>query len=115
MQSFLKSHILTSRNLDYPNRFARIRYIYKIFDRRTHVDSYWAHVQWLQHGSETDIGELAAPNELFMSYECGNIGLATIKQLIQVHQVSEKFIPPPDMESSIFFCRFAFAYVSYCA
>lgn len=98
--------VITGNNLVDSSWFARIRHLYTVFDKRSHETLYWAHVQWMQHGSETDIGELAAPNELFMSYECGDIGLATIKQPIQVHQVSEKFIPPTDLESSVFYCRF---------
>ncbi|KAG8828898.1 hypothetical protein FRC17_007395 [Serendipita sp. 399] len=68
----------------------------------------WAHVQWFYHGSQTDIGELASSNELFLSYECDDIGLATIKRVVHVEYVgstSKSIIPSDVGGDSMFFCR----------
>lgn len=69
----------------------------------------WAHVQWFQHGIATDLGELASPHELFLTYECNDIGLSTIHEVIQVDMVNCKensVIPEEDIDRKVFFCRY---------
>lgn len=71
----------------------------------------FAHVQWFVHGCWTDLGELAASNELFLTYDCSNIGLATIQKLISVKFIkgeSRKVIPEIKEMEDRFFCRFRF-------
>ncbi|KAF8640653.1 hypothetical protein AX17_000310 [Amanita inopinata Kibby_2008] len=58
--------------------FARIIYI----TPGTHT----AHVQWLEHGSQILMQELAHPWELFLNNLCGNISLKIIVSKITVHQ-----------------------------
>ncbi|KAG8795276.1 hypothetical protein FRC16_010154, partial [Serendipita sp. 398] len=90
--------------------FGVIRYLFTISDdpNAPHEVISWAHVQWFYHGSCTDIGELASPHELFLSYECDDIGLATIKKLVHVEYVkstSKEIIPSGIGIDSTFFCR----------
>ena len=91
-------------------RFARIHRLFTTYDQTLHPPTrHWAHVQWFDHGTMTDLGEMAAPNELFETYNCNNIGLASIKQLITLQMVkceSGKILPLSDTHAEDhFFCR----------
>jgi DNA (cytosine-5)-methyltransferase 1 len=69
----------------------------------------WAHVQWFQHGTATDLGELASPNELFLTFECNDIGLSTIQEVVQVNKVEWKeksVIPEGNVDKKVFFYRY---------
>jgi len=48
-----------------------------------------AHIQWLEHGSQIFLKELAHPRELFLNDLCGHIPLKTIVGKLVVHERPE--------------------------
>lgn len=59
-------------------RFAKIIYIDNEVDR--------VHVQWLEHGSQILMEELAHPQELFYNDLCGSIPYSTVVGKVTVHE-----------------------------
>lgn len=56
---------------------------------------------------DTDIGEMAAPAELFLTYECSDVGMACIEKVVNVRfesAASEEIIPE-NREPDVLFCR----------
>lgn len=49
-----------------------------------------AHIQWLEHGSQIFLDELAHPQELFLHGDCGHIPLRTIVSKVVVHERPQK-------------------------
>ena len=49
-----------------------------------------AHIQWLDHGSQMFLDELAHPQELFLYDDCGPIPLKTIVSKVIVHERPQK-------------------------
>lgn len=71
------------------NRFAKILYM--------DIDQNQAHVQWLEHGSQTYLEELAHPQELFYNDLCGHIPFQTIVAPIVVHECpNPQFVVDPE-------------------
>ncbi|KIM26988.1 hypothetical protein M408DRAFT_25007 [Serendipita vermifera MAFF 305830] len=106
---------LSTNQLANTSWFARIHRLFMTFDQTLQPPRrHWAHVQWFDHGTMTDLGELAAPNELFETYNCSDIGLATIKKHISIQFVkcdSSKTIPTAHTEGlgdDQFFCRYMY-------
>jgi DNA (cytosine-5)-methyltransferase 1 len=60
-------------------RFAKIIYIDNQSERSVHV-------QWLEHGSQILMEELANPQELFYNDLCGSIPYSTVVGKVTVHE-----------------------------
>ena len=55
-----------------------------------------AHIQWLEHGSQIYLDELAHPQELFLNDLCGPIPLKTIISKVVVHERPQKVPANPN-------------------
>lgn len=84
--------------------------LFTVFNPKTQAEGTirWAHIQLLAHGCMTDIGELADPNELFLTYECIDVGLACIRGVINVdfNSAASDRVIPPMIEPGHFYCRY---------
>ena len=72
-----------------PCRFAKIIYI-----KRDLV-----HVQWYEHASETLMGEVSDPQELFLTKICDNVAYQFVVGKVKVHDftsVVKPSAPDPD-------------------
>jgi DNA (cytosine-5)-methyltransferase 1 len=76
------------------DRFGKIMYII--------MENQVAHVQWFNHGSQTLIRELAHPQELFLSNDCGQVNLNDIVDKVIVH-IGHQESPPSQPEE--YFCK----------
>ncbi|KAF8913180.1 S-adenosyl-L-methionine-dependent methyltransferase [Gymnopilus junonius] len=90
-----KLHPDPDSRIDHFFWFARIIYIM--------IETQTVHVQWFNHGSETVIGELANPQELFLSELCGHESLHGIVGKATVHM--RPHIPSVDKPEE-YFCKF---------
>lgn len=59
------------------------------------------HVEWFYHGSQTIMDEVAHPQELFLSNECGFPGLHEIAGKVNVVY----FADPEKVKPSEYFCK----------
>lgn len=75
-------------------RFARILYFV--------MENQVAHIQWFNHGSQTFIGELAHPQELFLADQCDRISLRDIVGTATVH-ISPNSLPHDKPDE--YFCK----------
>lgn len=75
-------------------RFGKIMYII--------MENQVAHVQWFNHGSQTIIQELAHPQELFLSNDCGQVNLHDIVDKVTVHMGPQGSLPSQPEE---YFCK----------
>ncbi len=66
------------------------------------MDNQVAHIQWFNHGSQTFIGELAHPQELFLADQCGDIPLKDIFGKATVH-ISPNSLPLDKPDD--YFCK----------
>ena len=66
------------------SRFARIVYFVPSPPERGAEPR--AHVQWLEHGSQIFLEEMAHPQELFLNDLCGNIPIRLIIGKVVVHE-----------------------------
>lgn len=67
--------------IDIANRFGRIQYI--LMNNQTF------HVEWFYHGSQTVMGEVAHPQELFLSNQCGSASLHEIAGKVKLNYFVE--------------------------
>lgn len=74
-------------------RFGRIHYIA--------MNNQTFHVEWFYHGSQTIMDEVAHPQELFLSNECGFPGLHEIAGKVNVVY----FADPEKVKPSEYFCK----------
>lgn len=85
-----------------PDYFWFARIIYFIIDSGT------VHIQWLEHGSQIILGEMAHPQELFLNMLCENLEVKYICRKIPVVYAMD---PPRKPEQ--FFVRYVFHITCY--
>ncbi len=73
-------------------RFARIIYI--------KIEEQIAHVQWLEHASQTMLQELANQQEVFFCTLCNPVPLSSLVSKVKVH-----VNPPSSVQPDEFFAR----------
>ncbi|KIM47705.1 hypothetical protein M413DRAFT_15837 [Hebeloma cylindrosporum] len=89
-----KVHLEPDSRVDHYFWFGKIMYII--------MENQVAHVQWFNHGSQTVIRELAHPQELFLSNDCGQVNLHDIVDKVTVHMGTQASPLQPEE----YFCKF---------
>jgi len=75
------------------SRFGRIHYIT--------MNNQTVHVQWFYHGSQTIMDEVAQPQELFLSNQCGYPRLHEIAGKVRLAY----FVEPEKLKADEYFCK----------
>ena len=76
----------------FADRFGRIHYIV--------MHNHTFHVEWFYHGSQTIMDEVAHPQELFLSNQCGFASLHEVAGKVMMSYCTEA-----EVKSEEFFCK----------